>query len=92
MANFTKTLLRHSATWSETETTNKEIVGFPEHIVFHWEQGFDVLHFINRYMDYKGWQAEQTFQKIETAIKTRLPFSARTHKDVQQWLDTTFKK
>lgn len=91
MAHFTRTILRHSGLWTAPETSNKNLSGFPDAVLFNRNEGFEVLHFINRYMDYRGWYAEQTFQKIETIIKTRLPYAVRTHKDAQQWLDANFK-
>jgi hypothetical protein len=92
MAAFSIWFLRHSARWTTPETVSRDISGFPDTVFFNWTEGYEVLHFINRYMEYKKWNSEQTFKKLETTIKTRLPFSAKTHKDVMQWLDENFKK
>lgn len=92
MALFSTSFLRHSARWTTPETISKKINGFPDDVVFNWKEGYEVLYFINRYMDYKGWNSEITFQKIESTIKTRLPFNAKTHFDVMRWLDLNFKK
>ena len=92
MANFTTTLLRHSSVWNTPEEDTIIINGFPDNLIFKWNQGYEVLHFINRYMDYRGWQAPATFQGIESAIKTQLPFTAKTHNDVKNWLDANFKR
>ncbi|MXN90656.1 hypothetical protein GR160_05410 [Flavobacterium sp. Sd200] len=91
MAKFTTALLRHSSIWNIPESETKEINGFPENVIFKWNQGYEILHFINRYMEHRGWHAPVTFQKIESAIKTRLPFSAKTHHDVKLWLDANVK-
>jgi hypothetical protein len=92
MANFSTTILRHSSIWNIPETESKQITGFPDNIPFKWNQGYEVLHFINRYMEYRGWFSPVTFQSIESSIKTRLPFSAKTHNDVKNWLDANFKR
>ena len=92
MANFTTTILRHSSVWNTPEHDSMQISGFPDNLTFKWDQGYEVLHLINRYMAYRGWSAPATFQNIESAIKTRLPFAARTHCQVQQWLDASFKR
>lgn len=92
MANFSIEILRHSSVWNTPETESMHIHGFPDNMQFKWNQGYEVLHFINRYMQYRGWYAPATFQNIESAIKTRLPFSAKTHNDVKNWLDANFKR
>lgn len=92
MAAFSISMLRHSAWWTTTETRSKSINGFPDNVLFNWKEGYEVLYFINRYMEYRGWNSELTFQKIESTIKTRLPFTAKTHNDVMVWLDSNFKK
>ncbi|WP_116788790.1 hypothetical protein [Flavobacterium psychrotrophum] len=92
MAGFSIAMLRHSARWAAPEIMSREIEGFPKDRIFNWREGYEVLHFINRYMEYKGWASQITFQKLESLLKTRLPFTARTHYDVMIWLDTNFKK
>jgi len=92
MANFSTAILRHSSIWNIPETESMHISGFPDTIQFKWNQGYEILHFINRYMEYRGWFSPATFQNIESAIKTRLPFSAKTHNDVKNWLDANFKR
>jgi len=92
MANFTTATLRHTSVWNIQEAIAVAVEGFPDTVPFKWNQGYELLHFINRYMAYKGWQAPQTFQAIESAIKTRLPFTAKSHNDVKKWLDANFKQ
>ncbi len=92
MISFSTTVLRHSSQWTTSEEACRAITGFPQHIMLNVNEGYEVLHFVCRYMAYKGWYAEVTFQNIESAIKTRLPFSVRSHKDVQEWLDANFRR
>ena len=92
MANFSTAVLRHSCTWDTAENDCTQIQGFPDSITLDCNQGYEVLHFINRYMHYRGWGSPSTFQDIESALKTRLPFSIRSHSDVKNWLDTNFKR
>jgi hypothetical protein len=92
MANFTTTVLRHSCRWTTPEDEPKNINGFPDTATLDVNEGFEVLYFINRYMEYKGWFSPITFQNIESHIKTRLPFNVRTHKAVREWLDVSFKR
>jgi hypothetical protein len=92
MSNFSTTVLRHSCNWTMPEEEPKKISGFPADRLLNVNEGFEMLYFINRYMEHKNWFATLTFQKIESCIKTRLPFKVRTHKAVQEWLDANFKR
>ncbi|WP_294822040.1 hypothetical protein [uncultured Flavobacterium sp.] len=92
MVNFSPDVLRHSAQWTTAEEACSTITGFPNTIVLDVNEGYEVLHFVCRYMALRGWFAEAIFQGIESAIKTRLPFGVRTHKDVKDWLDSNYRR
>lgn len=92
MAAFSLSFLMPFAWWATPQKEDGKTNAFPDNRVFNWNDGCEVTRFVNRYMAYKGWNAQQTSAKLETTIKTRLPFSAKTHYDVMQWLDVNFKK
>lgn len=92
MINFPTNVLRHSAKWTTTEEASSRITGFPDTIELNVNEGYEVLYFVCRYMSYRGWYSETTFQNIETVIKTRLPFAVRTHNDIKEWLDANFRR
>lgn len=91
MLTFTKDVLRHSCSWTTPEEASRQITGFPE-TELNVNEGYELLHFVCRYMACKGWGAEATFRNIESSIKTRLPFTVRTHAQVKDWLDLNFKR
>jgi hypothetical protein len=92
MVTFSKDTLRHSCSWNTTEELSKTISGFPDAIILNINEGYEVLHFVCRYMVYKNWAAEATFQNLETALKTRLPINVKTHYEVKEWLDENFRR
>ncbi|KOS05214.1 hypothetical protein AM493_03550 [Flavobacterium akiainvivens] len=92
MTLFAPSVLRHSCKWNTPEAEIREIGGFPDTVLLNVNEGFELLYFITRYMDTRGWQSTITFQNIESALKTRLPFNARTHKAAKEWLDANFKR
>lgn len=91
MLQFTKEALRHSCTFTIDEDICRKINGFPT-IPLNIGEGYEVIHFVCRYMACKGWSSQITFNSIESFIKTRLPFAARTHADVKEWLDANFRR
>lgn len=92
MCNFTRNDLKQDYLWRTKEETVKNISGFPADIVLNCTQGYEVLHFLNRYMDDIGWSTLVSFNNIELIIKSRLPFGKRTHKDVKEWLDILLRR
>lgn len=92
MVTFSKDILRHSCSWNTPEETSRNIIGFPENITLNINEGYEVLHFVCRYMVYKNWVAEATFQNLETALKTRLPLTVKSHHDAKEWLDENFRR
>lgn len=73
-------------------STSKHILQFPDNRAFNWMEATEVMAFVTRYMEYKGWMSPITSKKIEWEIKTRLPFTVKTHHDVMVWLDLNFKR
>ena len=74
------------------ESISKKVTAFPDDRLFNWKESAEILNFVSRYMDYKGWMSPITSQKLEWEIKTRLPYTAKTHYDVMAWLDVNFKR
>ncbi|WP_294822042.1 hypothetical protein [uncultured Flavobacterium sp.] len=92
MANFTKGDLKQDYAWKTKEEPAKKIEGFPADVVLNCSQGYEVLHFLNRYMDDLGWVTIISFNNIEFIIKARMPFGKRTHKEVKDWLDSLLRR
>jgi hypothetical protein len=92
MTYFAPSILRHSCKWNTPERESRSIGGFPDHKMLNVNEGFELLYFIARYMDSRGWVSQITFQNIESLLKTRLPFNVRTHKAAKEWLDANFKR
>lgn len=89
MTNFKKSDLqyKHYDWTAAQEDDNAKIIGFPDNILLARNEGYEVLPYINRYMDHRGWKQLSSFQKIETAIKDKLPGTTRHHDKVRDWLD-----
>jgi hypothetical protein len=92
MAHFNPSVLRHSCKWNTPENESSKIGGFPDSIALDVNEGFELLYFVTRYMDSRGWESHITFQNIESVLKTRLPFNVRTHRAVKEWLDKNLRR
>ncbi len=92
MANFKKSDLYYTDyDWKASEGDNSKITGFPDNILLNRKEGYEVLHFLNRYMDSRGWSQIATFNRLERALRNDVPSDKRSHKNIREWLDNNFK-
>ncbi len=86
MANFSRSHLRYAYyTWNKSEGECTAVEGFPDHPLNRIE-GFEVLSFINRFMETQNYSLTSTFEQIEEAIIAHVPLDRRSHKTVKEWL------
>ncbi|AWH85731.1 hypothetical protein HYN59_11705 [Flavobacterium album] len=92
MANFTIDDLKLEYYWETPEDSVKGITGFPPNVILNCTQGYEVLYFLNQYMDDIGWVTKVAFNNMELLLKHRLPYGTRTHMDIKNWLDMLHKR
>jgi hypothetical protein len=91
MATFKENDLRYSYNW------NAEIVKkLPKKICFRdtreldIEEGYEVLLFINSYMELRNLAMKTTFEKIEYILKEELPETKRSLPKVKRFLTENY--
>ena len=91
MPNFKKTDLKFSYNWdcNEKIIENKKIK-FNDNFSLNLEEGYEVLPFINSYMDLKNYAMLTTFHKIEHALKAELPHSKTGYCKIKRWLSENY--
>ncbi len=87
MCSFTPADLNQHYSWETPEDAALKVKGFPSNKELNRNQGYEVLHFLNRYMEDIGWCTRVSFNNIELLVKVKLPAGRRSHKDVKEWLD-----
>jgi hypothetical protein len=92
MLNFRVNDLRHSYEWNVPENDCKDIAGFPADVKLNCNEGYEVLHFVMRYMDDIGWCTLTSFNNIESMLKTRKPIFIHSHYEIKKWLDENLRK
>jgi len=57
------------------------------------EEGYEMLYFINSLGKTWKWSGEDkgAYQKLEKAIKTKVPSNIRTHGKIKNWIEENFK-
>lgn len=87
MPQYTKENLKFTYQWKGDGSEYEGIDGFPSDKVLDRHNGFEVLHFINKYMEYKGFRLITTFHKIEDLLRVHLLVSTRSYQQIMEWLD-----
>ena len=73
---------------------NAKITGFPDRILLSRKEGYEVQHFIKRYVEARNWVDANnkpvqpgvgTGQEVERLVHLA-PSDKRTHKDVEAWV------
>jgi len=87
MADFKRSDLKYGYSWTAAkENDNAKITGFPDSHLLGRNEGYEVLPYINRYMNSIGWKLESSFHKIEKAIRIDLSGTIRGHASIKKWL------
>jgi hypothetical protein len=91
MANFKKSDLKLKYSWTASaESDSAKITGFPDNVLLDRHEGYEVLHFLNKYMNDKGWTSQATLHKLEDALQDKLPGIIRSHANIKKWLNDNF--
>jgi hypothetical protein len=76
---------------------NAKITGFPDNVLLSRKEGYEVLHFIKRYVDKRSWQSGgQSVQPgtgVGQHVELRIheaPADKKTHKAVEAWVEANW--
>jgi len=91
MANFQRGDLKLTYSWrAAAEHDNSRIIGFPDNILLDRHEGYEVLPFLNRYMTEKQWTTQSTLNRLEDALRDKVPGTIRSHSNIKKWLNDNF--
>lgn len=90
--NFRISFIKQASHAIMADGLSKKAAAFSADRLFNWLDAGEIEHFVARYMKHKGWLSPITANKLEWEIKTRLPYTVKTHYDVMVWLDANFKR
>jgi flagellar motor component MotA len=91
MAIFTENDLRYSYRWNpETVEKLPKKIRFKDTMELDIEEGYEVLLFINSYMQLKNLGMKCTFEKIERILKEELPETKRGLSKAKRFLTENY--
>jgi hypothetical protein len=91
MATFKENDLRYSYNWNSeiVEKLPKKIY-FTDTYELDIEEGYEMLLFINSYMDLRNLAMKTTFEKIEHILKEELPETKRGLRKIKRFLTENY--
>ena len=70
MAVFSKgNLYYNDYKWTAYPSDDPKVTGKPDSTLLNKSEGYEMVYFINRYMESQNWKTESTGQKIEKYIR-----------------------
>lgn len=91
MPTITKSdLIYQDYSWSTFRNDDPRLTGEPDATLLNRHEGYEVLHFINRFCEHHNWNPppanKATGQKAERLIRQHLPGHIRSRQGIDQWL------
>jgi len=91
MATFSENDLRYSYRWNpETAENLLKKIRFKDTIELNLKEGYEVLLFINSYMQLRNLGMKCTFEKIEYILNEELPETTRSFNKIKRFLTDNY--
>ena len=84
--------LQYSYNKTATSNDNPKLRGEPDRSFVNRHEKYEVLYFINRLAEIKGWTQKENGLKAERLIKKHLPSNIRSRDNITKWLENNWDK
>ena len=89
---MTKKDLIYSYSWSVYKDDDPKVSGEPDSTLLNRNEGYEMLYFINKFMQIHSLESIKSANKIEKMIKEYVPSDIRSQKNIKNWLEKNWKK
>jgi hypothetical protein len=90
MALLSSSDLQYSYNETATPNDNPNLRGEPDRTFVNRQEKYEVLYFINRLAEIKGWKQKDIGLKAERLIKKHLPSNIRSRENITNWLENNW--
>ena len=87
MALIKRSDLQYEYSWTPIKPDDPKVTGKPDSTLLNRGEGYEVLPFINRFIEKHNLASIASGKKIETMINKHLPGNIRSHANVAAWLE-----
>lgn len=92
MALINKSDLKYKYSWTAIGDDDPKKTGKPDSTLLNRSEGYEVLPFINKFVEKHSFKNKDSALKTEKMIKEFLPSDVRSHKNVTSWLEDNWSK
>ena len=89
---ITKKDLQYEYSWSVYKDDDPKVSGKPDNTLLNREEGYEMLYFINKFMQIHNLTSIETANKIEVMIKEFLPSDIRSQENIKVWLEENLEE
>lgn len=90
MSDFDKFSLKCNYSWTDADKAKRHEHSIDD--VIDTNNGYQVLDFINRFMEVSGHRSLESFNRVEKMVKRELPENHATRKEIESWLSKNLYK
>ena len=85
-------LYENEYSWTTYEDDDPKVTGVPDSTELNRNEGYEILHFINRLMDKNDLKKIATANKIEKMIRNDVPKNIHSHSKISKWIIDNWNK
>lgn len=78
--------------WTAVAGDDPKVTGKPDSTFLNRNEGYEVLYFINKFMEMYDLKNKSTATKIEKMIRNELPGDIRSQENVKKWVAMNWEK
>ncbi len=92
MALLSRTELKYQYSWTAVKGDDPKVSGEPDSTLLNRNEGYEMLYLINKFAEIQNFKNKESGYKVEKMIKTKVPSSIRSQKDIKDWIVQNWDK
>lgn len=77
--------------WTAYPTDDPRVTGKPDSTFLNRYEGYEVLYFINKFVEKHNLKEKSSATKTEKMIRNELPSTTRSQENVVKWIEDNWK-
>ncbi|MHB9140328.1 MAG: hypothetical protein ACYC25_00445 [Paludibacter sp.] len=74
--------------WTVYSKDNPKVTGHPDSTLLNRKEGYEILYFVNKYCEIKGYSLKSSAIKVEKMIRNEVPEGIHSQIKIKEWIET----
>ena len=79
-------------TWTVYVKDNPKVTGEPDSTLLNRKEGYEILYFVNKYCEIKGYVMKSSATKVEKMIRNEVPADIHSQLRIKEWIVANWTK